>query len=211
MILRRTEGCINTNKLELDTLYITGYAKVDYINVDRLSIIGVLISNYIKANRIEVQGFTKTNEIHSNEVIVKGLIDATKLNANNITVKGRIIADIIKAKRGLFELTSTSKARRIEISELIVKSLLTIRTRGRLVVEELYARSLHLEFTNSRLVACCDCSLGELNRIERFFYGNIRSIDPSTVFLFKPLAVSSLCTEENEDTIDLVLPTTSIS
>ncbi|RLG79489.1 MAG: hypothetical protein DRO40_12775 [Thermoprotei archaeon] len=211
MIPRRIEGWINTNKLELDTLHITGYAKIDYVNVDKLSIIGVLISNYVKANRIEIQGFTKANEIHGNEVVVKGLVDVTKLDANNIMMKGRIIADTIKAKRGLFELTGTSKARRIEVLELIVKSLSTSKTRGRLIAEELYARSLHLEFTNSRLVACCDCSLGELNRIERFFYGNIRSLDPSTVFLFKPLAVSSLCTRRNESTIDLVLPTTSVS
>lgn len=207
MVSRRIEGWISTNKLEVDELSITGYAKIDYLATKKLDVNGALVINHAEVDETNITGLIKVKELVGNRLVVKGYADIGKSELNYIYIRGRIIAGNIRAVDLDFELTGTSRVQRIESSSVSVKSIIIGKSRGRLMAEEIYARELKIEHTNGRLVACCNCLLGEVNRIERLFYGKILEVDPSTVFVFKPILLDTLCLKEYEKDLDLSIPT----
>lgn len=211
MVSRRIEGWVSTNKLEVDDLSVVGYAKIDYLVVDKLYVNGVLVVSHAEIGEASITGLIKAEEIVGNKLVVEGYADMSRIKLNYMYIRGRMVAGNIRAIKLNLELTGTSRIQKMEASSVSVKSIVVGRSRGRLMVEEVYARELELEYTNSRLVACCECSLGEVNRIERLFYGKILGVDPSTIFISKPILLDTLCLEELKEALDLSIPTSPLS
>ncbi len=182
-----------------------GYVKADIVEAKHVDIIGVLLSPQIIVDDLSIVGFMKSSEVKAKNITIKGFVDANTINAVQLLIHGRILGDYVKATEAVLELTGVSRLKRIESSKTTIKSIVQNESRGRLQVDELYSRNLSLEFTNARIVACCKCNVGEANRIERFFYGDIVGIDPSTIFILKPIMLKTLCNEQ--EVIEYTLPT----
>ncbi len=182
-----------------------GYVKADIVEAKHVDIVGVLLSPQVIVDDLSIVGFMKSSEIKAKNIVVRGFIDANTINAIQLLIHGRILGDHVKVAEAILELTGVSRLKRVESSRAIIKSIVQNGSRGRLQVDELYSRNLSLEFTNARIVACCRCDIREANRIERFFYGNLIGIDPSTIFILRPVMLKTLCNEQ--EAIEYTLPT----
>ncbi len=188
-----------------DKIVVKGYVKSDVVEARHIDVVGVILSTQIIAEDLNIMGFIKSSEVKAKNIVIKGFIDANSIDSLQLIVHGRILGDRIRATETILELTGISKLKRIESSKTIIKSIVQDKSRGRLQVDEVYSRDLSIEFTNARIVACCKCRVGEGNRIERFFYGDIIDVDPSTIFMLKPIILKTLCNER--EAFEYILPT----
>ncbi len=167
---------------------------------------GAIISSLIKSDSIKVTGILKSNTLNTSTLNISGLIDVREIDAREVRVYGRINSYKIRSSTTILNVSGVSKVDEIEAEELIVKSVMQYGVRGRLLARKVYAIKSYTEFLVADLYVCCQCVIGDFNRVTRFIYGRIIDVSPTSSFSERPLDIPDLCEARNRDELRFVVP-----
>ncbi len=176
------------------------------IDADEIIVNGALISSLIKSNHIRVTGVMKSSTLNTLTFYARGLVDVREIEAEETHIHGRINSYKISSRTIVLNVSGVSRADEIEAEKLVIKSIMQHGVRGRLLAKKVYAVKAYSEFLVADLYVCCQCAMGDFNRISRFMYGRIISVSPTTSFNEKPLDIPDLCEARNRDELRFVVP-----
>lgn len=179
----------------------------DLIEANEIVVNGALISSVINSNHVRVTGIIKSNILNAMSINVNGLTDVRNISAIETRIHGRINSFKVSSKKIFLNLSGVSRIDEIEAEELIIRSITQYGVRGRILTRKIYAIEAYSEFLVAELFVCCQCSIGDFNRINRFIYGNIISVSPTSSFNEKPLGISELCEAKTSSELRFAVPT----
>lgn len=130
-----------------------------------------------------------------------------KIEAEETSIYGRIISHKISSNTIVLNVSGISRVDEIETEELVIRSIIQYGVRGRLLAKKVYAIKAYSEFLVADLYVCCQCAIGDLNRVSRFMYGKIIYVDPTSSFNERPLNIPDLCEARNRNELRLIVPT----